>query len=247
MGIPIRHSPGIGTCLLLSLLCAMCAQERIIQSPTGPSPSTPPPTASGPVTLTVSPSAVGIVVVTTFRFTASNFVARSGSLRYSWEFGDGSAVDTTAPTVDHVYRDAGTFVVRVFGVDSAAGRLDTAAISGLRVVNLSGSWAIREPGGRFIIERGVALTQDGNTLRGDITAFGSCLVGVTGSIRPDPAVSLSFTMVRDGCSPRLTLPLPSSFSGAGNAALDAFTGNLTGVGPAVISRCANNTTVVNCQ
>lgn len=228
---------------ILSPLPACEREKIIIESPTSPSPPAP----MGPVSLTVSPGLAGIVALTTFRFVASNFVPRGGSLRYSWDFGDGTTAETTGATADHVYQTAGTFAVRVFGVDSVAGIVDTAALSGLRVVNLSGSWAIRNPAGQKLIDRGISLTQDGALLRGDITPFGSCLVGVTGVITPEPAISLSFAMIRDGCAPRLALPLPSSFSGTGNATLDSFSGSIVGMGSVVISRCANNTTIVDCQ
>ena len=82
----------------------------------------------------------------------------------------------------------------------------------------------------------MSLTQDGASLRGDIT-LGPCLIGVVGSATPPSGMRLSFALVRGLCPAGYPLPLPSSFSGAGNAALENFAGTLEGAGPLVIARC----------
>jgi len=233
-----------GRAIAAAALCvampAACASEKVIQTPTSPSTPTPTPAPApapqGPVRVSASPGTAGIAAVTTFTFTAINFVARSGSLRFSWDFGDGTSDSTTTAQVTHRFQGAGTFAVRVFGSDGQ-GVIDTASASGVHVVNLSGPWALRRPDGSLLIERGMSLTQDGATLRGDITPYGSCLIGVTGGITPDGVMSLAFTLVHEGCLPTFALPLPSAFSGQGNAVMEAFTGTLTGVGPAVVARC----------
>ena len=228
--------------LFLVLMSAACGPNT---QPVSTAPSTPP---GGPAAITQSPNNAGVAALTNFSFAALNFNPRpGGTLRYSWDFGDGLAEPDSTATATHVYLSAGTFAVKVNAVDSNAGMVDTVEISGIRVVNLTGSWGIRAPGGGFVVNRGMFLSQSGSTLRGDITYIAGCLVAVNGSITGTESLNLSFTLpASNGCKP-FPIPLPSSFSGTADESIHTFTGTLTGVGPTTISRCAENTSVVNCQ
>jgi hypothetical protein len=213
------------------------------------SPTSPSATPAGPPAAVVqSPSTAGIAGVTTFSFTVQNVTPRSGgSLRYSWEFGDGTAETGTAATVLHVYQSPGTFAVRVLATDALAGVIDTATVSGVRVISLTGSWGIRAPGGALRVERGMFLSQSGSTLRGDVTYTAGCLVAINGTVSDTGVMNLAFTLPpSNGCRP-FPIPVPSSFVGNADAEMGAFSGDLSGVGSTVVSRCADNTTVVNCR
>ena len=111
----------VASCLLLA---AACGNDRGASTPVGPSP-TAPAAPNPPVSLAVTPAGAGLAAVTTFSFTASNFVARSGSLQFSWDFGDGASLTTASPQATRLYQGAGTFDVRVSGSD-AQGVIGTA-------------------------------------------------------------------------------------------------------------------------
>jgi hypothetical protein len=227
-----------------AIACALAVSACSDDSPTSPS-ATP---TGPPAAVAQSPTTAGIAGVTTFGFTVQNVTPRPGAtLRYSWEFGDGTAETGAAATVTHVYQSPGTFAVRVLATDTAAGVIDTATASGVRVVSLTGSWGIRAPGGPLRVDRGMFLSQSGNTLRGDITYIAGCLVAINGTVSDAGVMNLAFTLPpSNGCRP-FPLPIPSSFVGTADVDMSAFSGDLSGVGGTVVSRCADNTTVVNCR
>src|SRR5579872_4004445 len=104
--------------------------------------SNPPPAPTGPATTTgtiaQSPSGTGIAGVTTFTFTAVNFIATTGgTLSYTWDFGDGTAALDARTSNTHPFPAPGTFAIKLSVANSKGTTAVLALISGLQVVSLS--------------------------------------------------------------------------------------------------------------
>jgi PKD repeat protein len=121
-----------------------------------------PPTPTGPSTTTgtiaQSPTGTGIAGVTTFAFTAVNFIANTGgTLTYTWDFGDGTAGLDLGTAVTHTYQTPGTFVVKLSVANSKDITAVSALLSGLQVVSLSGSWGMHDSTGALVVNRGMSF------------------------------------------------------------------------------------------
>ncbi len=59
----------------------------------------------------------------TVTFTANAFRGDLAMVRYQWDFGDGTGVDTTAAVVSHVYEEEGDYQIGVVAHDEAGGTI----------------------------------------------------------------------------------------------------------------------------
>ena len=153
----------------MALMVAGCGSES---TPSAPSPAL----AAGEILY--APPGAGLAGATTFTFTAQGFSASNGDhLAYTWDFGDGTSVESGAAAT-HYYESAGTYVVSV--VATGSGGLSAAAsLDGPRVVSLSGWWGVRDGSGT-LLAGSTYLTQDGPALRG--TQIFDCPYDVRGTI-----------------------------------------------------------------
>jgi large repetitive protein len=102
------------------LLAAVLAVALLLSTPLSvqaqSSPPNNPPTASFRYSY----------FITTYTFDARASRDWDGSIvEYSWDFGDGNAVATTSPIVQHSYMDAGEFYVFLTVTDNQGGHSTT--------------------------------------------------------------------------------------------------------------------------
>ena len=193
----------IGTAIAISLWPDPVPETRRDQNATPP-PSTagppatqpPPATTTAPVPVTSSVpgtaardnkppttgsidvdqfNAVGLVAATKFTLKAKGISDPDGdTLRYRWDFGDGSAPAPSSPQVTKVYDRVNRFQVRLYVTDGKVPDEVLAAETYVTVRDITGTWHLtlrRDPNARYEIPTSyeVVLTQQGNQLTGRIT------------------------------------------------------------------------------
>jgi len=135
-------------CLLLaSALSSGCRSESTMPTTPTPTPAAPvvPPPAPAPVNkapaiagVDVSPQGVALVGATVMTLTATASDPDGDALSYDWNFGDGSGLANGGPTVQHVFRDAGTLAVALTVRDQAG---ESATLhTPVKAVSLIGTW-----------------------------------------------------------------------------------------------------------
>lgn len=143
---------------------------------------------SEPVTggsVLVAPS-IGLQAATPITFASQGAGGGSGTLTYTWNFGDGTTA--TGPLVTHVYNTSGVFTVKL---DVSDGKKSAAAAAAsVTIRSLAGAWRGTLAGALGVT---LMLTQNGSVLTGaytDQAASGP----VTGSVRPaSPRVNLAIS------------------------------------------------------
>ena len=219
-------------CLVLLLAASACDDDP----PTQPSTTPPPPTPAPTVTagrIVQAPAGVGLVLATTFTFTAEGFTAsNNGALAYTWDFGDG-ARQTGGASVTHVYPGRGLFTVGVTAALST-GQSASATLRDVAAATLDGRWGLQDVTGAFIV-RNTSLTQNGTALAGDDTAL-NCRFGVTGSVQAPRNVTLTWNRARNDCQ-AFTVPETIRFTGAADETAGGFLGTLDDGRPARLVFC----------
>jgi hypothetical protein len=219
-------------CLVLLLAAGACGDDP----PTQPSTTPPPPAPAPTVTagrIVQAPAGVGLVLATTFTFTAEGFGAsNNGALTYIWDFGDG-ARQTGGASVTHVYPGRGLFTVGVTAALST-GQSASATLRDVAAATLDGRWGLQDVTGTFVV-RNTSLTQNGTALTGDDTAL-NCRFAVTGSVQPPRNVTLTWNRARNDCQ-AFAVPETIRFSGAADEAAGGFLGTLDDGRPARLVFC----------
>lgn len=124
-------------------------------------------------------NAVGLVAATKFTLTAKGVSDPDGdTLRYRWDFGDGSAPPPSSPQVTKVYDRVNRFQVRLYVTDNKVPEEVLAAETSITVRDITGTWQLtlrRDPGARYEVPTSyeVVLTQQGNQLSGRIMPTGT--------------------------------------------------------------------------
>ncbi|WP_227376846.1 PKD domain-containing protein [Haladaptatus halobius] len=98
----------------------------------------------GTVTVISGPTGVGVPTT----FDAGRTTDAGGVIRYVWEFGDGTMVETETPTVSNAFESVGSRAVRVTAYD-AAGNADSATLD----VSATEAPAIRAASDRWVPQR----------------------------------------------------------------------------------------------
>ena len=178
------------------------------------------PSVSG---VAATPAAAVLGADTPIRFSVQATDPDNDSLEYSWDFGDGGSSSEASPS--HVYRSAGTFVVRVTASDGDASASGEASVA-IKTVN--GVW---QRTGATAEGTRLTLTQNGDSITGTIL-----FVPPPGSTLPAMECPLSGSVSAASPPVRLTVPrcpLPNgSFVVAATLALtpgttaDSLTGRI---------------------
>ena len=181
-----------------------------------------------------APPGAGLAGATTFTFTARGFSASSGDhLAYTWDFGDGTSVESGA-SASHYYESAGTYVVSV--VATGSGDLSAAAsLDGLTVVSLSGWWGVRDGSGR-LLAGSTYLTQDGPALRG--TQILDCPYDVRGTIVMPRSIRINWSRRWPECGYGEPAFYGIDFTGTADEGFTAFIGSIGYQPGARLIRCA---------
>ena len=122
---------------------------------------------------------VGLVAATKFTLRAQGISDPDGdTLRYRWDFGDGSAPPPSSPQVTKVYDRVNRFQVRLYVTDGKVADDVLAAETYITVRDITGTWHLtlrRDPSARYEVPTSyeITLTQQGNQLSGRITPTGS--------------------------------------------------------------------------
>jgi hypothetical protein len=211
--------------VLLALVIAACGSSA--------TPSAPTPTlAAGEIAY--APPGAGLAGATTFTFTAQGFSASNGDhLAYTWDFGDGTNVESGA-TATHYYESAGTYVVSV--VATGSGGLSAAArLDGLTVVSLSGLWGLRDGSG-LLLAGSTYLTQDGPGLRG--VQLLDCTYIVTGEVRMPRSITIRWSPRWPDCWYGEPAYYGIDFTGTADNGFTSFIGSIGYQPGARLIRCA---------
>jgi hypothetical protein len=220
---------------VLAVAASACGDDK---PPTQPTPTpTPSPPAAVTVTagrITQDPTTIGLVLATTFSFRAEGFAASDNStLTYAWDFGDGVR-QTGGTTISHVYGARGVFVVTATA-STAGGASATATLANVAATTVDGRWGLQDATGTFIV-RNTSLNQNATAIAGDDTAL-NCRFAVTGSVRAQRAITLTWTRARNDCQ-AFNVPEVITFTGVAEEAVNGFLGTLdTGV-PARLVVCS---------
>jgi len=180
-----------------------------------------------------APPGAGLAGATTFTFTAQGFSASNGDhLAYTWDFGDGTSVESGA-SASHYYESAGTYVVSVVATNSG-GLTASARLDGLPVVTLSGFWGIRDGSGT-LLAGSTYLTQDGPGLRG--VQILDCPYDVTGTVLMPRSIRINWSPRWPDCgwNPKYW---GIDFSGTADETFTVFTGDIGYQPGARLVRCA---------
>jgi hypothetical protein len=113
----------------------------------------------GTVTVISGPTGVGVPTT----FDAGRTTDAGGMIRYVWEFGDGTMVETETPTVSNAFESVGSRAVRVTAYD-AAGNADSATLD----VSATEAPAIRAASDRWFLN-GSEATLDYDVANADGT------------------------------------------------------------------------------
>lgn len=218
--------------LLILLMSGACGDDPPTQPTTTPPPPTPAPTVTAG-RIVQSPTGIGLVLATTFTFTAEGFSAsNNGALTYTWDFGDG-ARQTGGATVTHVYPGRGIFTVGVSAA-LAAGGSASATLPGVAATTVDGRWGLLDNTGAFIV-RNTSLSQNSTSITGDDTAL-NCRFAVTGSVQPQRNVTLTWTRGQNDCQ-AFAVPETIRFTGTADEAAGGFLGTLDNGTPALLVFC----------
>jgi PKD repeat protein len=223
------------SCLAVFLLTSSaCGDDK---PPTQPTPTPNPPSPPATVTagrVSQSPTGPGIVLATTFTFTAEGFAASDNSpLSYTWLFGDGGR-ETGGASITHTFAGPGTFVVTATA-STTAGQSATALLTSVTVLTVNGTWGLQDATGAFLV-RNSSLNQNGTSVGGDDTAL-NCRFAVTGSVAPQRSITLTWTRGRNDCQGS-TLPVTFGFTGVVNETAGGFLGTLDSGAPARLVPCS---------
>ena len=152
-----------GVLVLAALSLSFCGSggKSSVGSPTSP---------SSPLSISVSPSGLGLDHATNFTFTASG---GANLVSYDWDFGDGVTASATTSVVSHVYRRSGVFNVQLRSTDRT-GLVMTATLSGVTIRPISGVWdltLVPTPSYLWLVctKLTAVLVQNENQIRGTIT------------------------------------------------------------------------------
>jgi PKD repeat protein len=231
--IPSRWPVRLSLAAVAAAVAVGCGDDT---PPTRPSPQpTPTPPAAVTVTagrITQSPVGVGIVLATTFTFTAEGFTASDNSaLTYTWDFGDGGR-QTGGATITHVYPGSGLFTVGVTAA-TAGGASASASLGSVAAATVDGRWALQDATGAIVM-RNTSLSQNGTAVSGDDTML-NCRFAVSGSVAQS-SIDLTWTRAPNDCA-GMSRPLTVRFTGTVVASASGFLGTLdTGV-PARLFLC----------
>jgi hypothetical protein len=227
----LRSSRLTWPCLLL-LAAGACGDDPPTQPTTTPPPPTPTPTVTAG-RIVQSPAGVGIVLATTFTFTAEAFSAsNNGALTYTWDFGDGVR-QTGGASVTHVYPGRGLFTVGVTAALST-GQSASATLRDVAAATLDGRWGLQDVTGTFIV-RNTSLSQNQTALAGDDTAL-NCRFAVTGSVQPQRNVTLTWNRAPNDCR-AFDVPETIRFAGTADETVGGFLGTLDNGTPARLVFC----------
>jgi hypothetical protein len=218
--------------LLLTLAAGACGDDPPTQPTTTPPPPTPAPTVTAG-RIVQSPAGVGIVLATTFTFTAEGFAAsNNGALAYTWDFGDGVR-QTGGVSVTHVYPGRGVFTVGVSAALST-GQSAAATLPNVAATTLDGRWGLQDITGTFIMNN-TSLSQNATALTGDDTRL-NCRFAVTGSVQPQRDVTVTWNRARNDCQ-AYDVPETVRFTGTADEAAGGFVGMLDTGTPARLVFC----------
>jgi hypothetical protein len=227
-----RASWLVWPCLMLMVAASGCGDDP----PTQPSTTPPPPTPAPTVTagrIVQSPAGLGIVLATTFTFTAEGFGAsNNGALTYTWDFGDGVR-QTGGASVTHLYPGRGLFTVSVSAA-LGTGQSASATLRDVAVTTVDGRWGLQDATGAFIV-RNTSLSQNGTALSGDDTAL-NCRFAVTGTVQPPRNLTLTWNRAPNDCR-AFDVPETIRFTGAADEAAAGFLGTLDNGAPARLVFC----------
>jgi PKD domain len=223
------------TVAVLAIAASACGDDKPPTQPTPTPAPTPPPAVS--VTagrITQDPTTIGLVLATTFSFRAEGFAASDNSaLTYTWDFGDGVR-QTGGTTISHVYGRPGLFTVTATAA-TTGGASATAAPLSVAATTVDGRWGLQDATGTFIV-RNTFLNQNATTIAGDDTAL-NCRFAVTGSVRAQRAITLTWTRARNDCQ-AFNVPEVITFTGVAEEAVNGFLGTLDTGAPARLVVCS---------
>jgi hypothetical protein len=228
---PFWHSLWV---VLVVLAVAVACDDK---PPTQPSPQPQPqPQPTPTVTagrIVQSPAGIGLVLATTFTFTAENFSASNGAaLTYTWDFGDGGR-QTGGASITHAYSGTGVFAVTVSAA-TAAGASATATLRDVAATTIDGRWGLQDATGRLIMAS-TALSQNGLSVSGDDTRL-NCRFAVSGTLEPQRGIRLTYVRGRNDCQ-GLDVPVMVTFTGIAEEAAGGFLGTLDTGLPARLFVC----------
>jgi hypothetical protein len=121
----------------------------------------------------------GLMSATRFVFSAKGITDPDGDpIRYTWDFGDGSAPPRSGASVTKVYDRVNRFDVKLFVNDGKLSEDLLAAETRATVRDVTGTWLlnlVRDPAAAIVLPTSyvITLTQQGNQLSGRILPEGS--------------------------------------------------------------------------
>jgi hypothetical protein len=137
-------------------------------------------------------------------------------------------------TISHVYGARGLFVVTVTA-STAGGASATASLPNVAATTVDGRWGLQDATGTFIV-RNTSLNQNATAIAGDDTAL-NCRFAVTGSVRAQRAITLTWTRARNDCQ-AFNVPEVITVTGVAEEAVNGFLGTLDTGAPASLVVCS---------
>jgi hypothetical protein len=169
-------------------------QSPALPAPAGASPAPTSRTARNnrpPTTGTIEVdqfNATGLMSATRFGMSAKGIAdPDDDTLRYRWDFGDGSASPPSSRTVTKVYDRVSRFEVKLFVTDGQPEDEILAAQTYVTVRDITGTWLLtltQDQAARYPVPTNyqVILNQQGNQLTGRITPQGGRATVLSGSV-----------------------------------------------------------------